>query len=120
VVGALVGGPEVQKVSVKFRGVYGGILGRMDEKMANRKKEPDADTEDRYTVPFPSLLEEYKVPRTIDYMSLDVEGYVVSAVVCPLVQRASLSLTLVHSSRYEARSISSCSTFHLTPIPSKL
>jgi hypothetical protein len=79
-VGALVGGPEVQKVSVKFRGVYGGILGSMDEKLANRKKEPDAETEDRYTVSFPSLLEKYKVPRTIDYMSLDVEGYVACTV----------------------------------------
>lgn len=73
-VGALVGGPEVQKVAVKFRGVYGGILGKMDEKMANRKKEPDSATEERYTVSFASLLREYNAPKMIDYLSLDVEG----------------------------------------------
>lgn len=74
VVGALVGGPQIEKVLVKFRGVFGGILGRMDEKLANRKKEPDAVAEERYTAPFAELLQEYKVPRTIDYVSLDVEG----------------------------------------------
>ena len=46
----------------------------MDEKLANRKKEPDAVAEERYTAPFAELLQEYKVPRTIDYVSLDVEG----------------------------------------------
>ncbi|KAG7355004.1 methyltransferase FkbM domain containing protein [Nitzschia inconspicua] len=73
VVGALVGGTK-QKVQVKFRGVYGGILGNMDQKLANRKKEPDAATEDRYTAPIMEVLKIYRVPQTIDYMSLDVEG----------------------------------------------
>ena len=64
----------MEKVSVKFRGVFGGIMGRMDEKLANRKKEPDAAQEERYTAPFEELLQEHNVPRTIDYLSLDVEG----------------------------------------------
>ena len=73
VVGALVGG-EKAKVTVKLRGEYGGILGRYDSKLANRKKEPDAPEEERYTAPIKQILETYSVPKVIDYMSLDVEG----------------------------------------------
>lgn len=74
VVGALMGGPTVERVDVKFRGVYGGIVGRMDDKLANRKKEPQAQVEKRYTAPLPEVLERFNVPTTIDYLSLDVEG----------------------------------------------
>jgi hypothetical protein len=73
VVGALMGG-HVEQVDVKFRGVYGGIVGKMDEKMANFKKEPDAKVEKRYTAPITEVLERFNVPNVIDYMSLDVEG----------------------------------------------
>lgn len=72
-VGALVG-DTVQPVQVKFRGVFGGIVGRMDEKLANRKREPDSQVETRYTVPFAQILLQFKAPKMIDYMSLDVEG----------------------------------------------
>lgn len=74
VVAALVGGTTPARVQVKFRGVYGGIVGKLDDKMANRKQEPDAPLDDRYTVPMRHVLQEFGVPRTIDYMSLDVEG----------------------------------------------
>lgn len=73
VVGALVGGAK-EKVKVKFRGVYGGIVGRMDERLANRKKEPDSQIEERYTAPLNEVFSQYHVPATIDYLSLDVEG----------------------------------------------
>ena len=73
VVGALMG-DHVQQVDVKFRGVYGGIVGKMDNKLANRKKEPDAAVEKRYTAPITQVLERFHVPKVIDYMSLDVEG----------------------------------------------
>jgi hypothetical protein len=73
VVGALVGGTK-QKVEVKFRGVFGGIVGNMDNKLANRKKEPEAETVERYTAPISEVLSIYNVPKTIDYLSLDVEG----------------------------------------------
>jgi hypothetical protein len=73
VVGALVGG-KVDKVNVQFRGVFGGIVGKMDQKLANRKKEPKAPTVERYTAPLHDLLNQFHVPRVIDYMSLDVEG----------------------------------------------
>jgi hypothetical protein len=73
VVGALVGGTK-QKVQVKFRGVFGGIVGNMDNKLANRKKEPPAEKEDRYTAPIREVLTTYDVPKVIDYLSLDVEG----------------------------------------------
>jgi hypothetical protein len=72
-VGALVGASK-EKVSVKFRGVYGGIVGSMDEKLANRKEEPDAQIEERYTAPLVHVFEKFHVPNEIDYMSLDVEG----------------------------------------------
>lgn len=74
VVGALVSGTAPQKVKVKFRGVYGGVVGKLDNKLANRKKEPDAPEVTRYTAPIREMLQKFKVPTTIDYMSLDVEG----------------------------------------------
>lgn len=73
VVGALVGG-TIEKVKVKFRGVYGGIVGKLDDKLANRKREPEAAEEWRYTAPLANVLTRFNVPKTIDYLSLDVEG----------------------------------------------
>jgi hypothetical protein len=73
VVGALLG-ENVDKVQVKFRGVYGGIVGKMPDTMANRKKEPEAVVEDRYTAPIRDVLKRFNVPKTIDYLSLDIEG----------------------------------------------
>lgn len=73
VVGALVGATH-QKVNVKFRGVFGGIVGKMDEKLANRKKEPDSPVEERFTAPLLKVFSRFHVPTEIDYLSLDVEG----------------------------------------------
>lgn len=49
-------------------------MGKFPAKMADRKNEPDAPTEDRYTAPIRSVLQQFHVPKVIDYMSLDVEG----------------------------------------------
>jgi len=73
VIGALVG-DKVEEVSVKFRGVFGGIVGKISENLANRKKEPDAVEEKRYTAPLKAVLEKFNVPKIIDYLSLDTEG----------------------------------------------
>jgi hypothetical protein len=73
VVGALVGATKEQ-VKVKFRGVYGGIVGKMDDKLANRKQEPKTETEQRYTAPLSEVFSQFNVPSSIDYLSLDVEG----------------------------------------------
>lgn len=73
VVGALVGG-SVEKVKVKFRGVYGGIVGKFNDRLANRKHEPEAPEEWRYTATLADVLTRFHVPQTIDYLSLDVEG----------------------------------------------
>lgn len=73
VVGAFVSGTESKKVKVKFRGVYGGIMGKVNERLARRHNEPDAPELTRYTVPFSEVLKKYNVPKTIDYLSLDVE-----------------------------------------------
>jgi hypothetical protein len=49
---------------------YGGIVGdKMDNRQRARQK-----TEKRYTISLQSLFQEFQVPSTIDYMSLDVEG----------------------------------------------
>jgi hypothetical protein len=48
--------------------------GKLDDKLANRKNEPEANLEDRYTAPITEVLRRYNVPKTIDYISLDVEG----------------------------------------------
>lgn len=74
VVGALMGGPVMEQVDVKFRGVFGGIVGKMDDKLANRKKEPQAKTEKRYTASLADVLERFEVPHKVDYMNLDIEG----------------------------------------------
>ena len=74
VVGALVAGTKSEKVKVKFRGVFGGIVGKLDNRLADRKKEPDTPEVTRYTVPITEVLNRYNVPKMIDYMSLDVEG----------------------------------------------
>jgi len=74
VIGALVAGTESEEVKVKFRGVYGGIVGKLDNRLANRKKEPNAPAVTRYTVPIKEVLEKFQVPNIIDYLSLDVEG----------------------------------------------
>jgi len=73
VIGALMGG-TIERVQVKFRGVYGGILGTMNEHEADRHKEPDAIPEWRYTARLTNVLERFHVPPIIDYLSLDVEG----------------------------------------------
>ena len=62
------GGPTIEKVEAKFRGVFGGILGKMDDKLANRKKEPNAEVETRFTAPLQNVLERFHVPSVIDYM----------------------------------------------------
>ena len=67
-------GGTVEPVTVKFRGVYGGIVGKIQEKLANRKKEPDAPPETRFTAPLVDVLRKFNVPKVIDYLSLDVEG----------------------------------------------
>ena len=74
VVGALVSGTKSEKVKVKFRGVFGGIVGKLPKRLADRKKEPDAPEVTRYTAPVTEVLNKYNVPKTIDYISLDVEG----------------------------------------------
>lgn len=74
VVGALVAGTKSEQVKVKFRGVFGGIVGKLDNRLANRKKEPDAPESTRYTTPIKEVLNRFQVPTSIDYMSLDVEG----------------------------------------------
>jgi hypothetical protein len=74
VVAALVGGSESKVVPVKFRGVYGGVVGLMDDKKASFKKEPDVTVENVYTASFAEILQQFGVPKVIDFLSLDVEG----------------------------------------------
>uniref|UniRef100_A0A7S4UXM7 Methyltransferase FkbM domain-containing protein n=1 Tax=Ditylum brightwellii TaxID=49249 RepID=A0A7S4UXM7_9STRA len=73
-VGGESGKDELTEVEASFRGVFGGIVGKYDEKLANRKREPQAKPEKRFLVPFKDILRRYNVPKTIDYLSLDVEG----------------------------------------------
>ena len=54
--------------------MFGGIVGKLDNKLANRKKEPDAPALTRYTAPITEVLGRFHVPYIIDYVSLDVEG----------------------------------------------
>jgi hypothetical protein len=67
-------GGDVRQFDVKFRGVYGGIAGRISDKRADFKNEPEVAVEQRFTTPLPELFVQFQVPHVIDYMSLDVEG----------------------------------------------
>jgi hypothetical protein len=69
---AFVGGKEdMQQVDVSLTNAeYGGIVG---DKMDNRQRAKQK-IEKRYTISLQSLFQEFQVPSTIDYMSLDVEG----------------------------------------------
>jgi hypothetical protein len=69
---AFVGGKEdMQPVDVSMTNEeYGGIVG---DKMDNHQKARQ-HTDKRYTISLKSLFQEFQVPSTIDYMSLDVEG----------------------------------------------
>ena len=69
VVGAAVASTE-EKVRFTPRGVYGGIVG----KGMRNSKAHDEDVIEMRTVPFWRILEQTKAPKTIDYMSLDVEA----------------------------------------------
>jgi hypothetical protein len=73
VVGALVG-DQIERVNVSFRGTFGGIVGLMNNQIADRLKIPRAQTEARFTAPLPEVFERFHVPKVVDYMSLDVEG----------------------------------------------
>ncbi|EOD23416.1 hypothetical protein EMIHUDRAFT_239684 [Emiliania huxleyi CCMP1516] len=69
VVGAAVASTE-EMVRFTPRGVYGGIVG----KGMRNSKAHDEDVIEMRTVPFWRILEQTKAPKTIDYMSLDVEA----------------------------------------------
>jgi hypothetical protein len=73
-VGALLGATNGEKVPVQFRGAFGGMAGLINNPMATYLKIPDAPVELRYTAAISTVLQHFKVPETIDYFSLDVEG----------------------------------------------
>jgi Methyltransferase FkbM domain len=70
VVGAVVG--EIRNDAVVFQkttdGAYGGIVG---DGFDNHE---ESGGEVRYTVPLFEILNRFKAPKVIDYLSLDVEG----------------------------------------------
>jgi hypothetical protein len=66
VVGAAIASTE-ETVRFNLRGVYGGIVG---DGLDNKR---DNHVVNMSTIPFWRILEQLKVPTTIDYMSLDVE-----------------------------------------------
>lgn len=72
VAAAFVGGKrDMQQVDVSLRNEeYGGIVGDQMDNTDQSKLEVDK----RYTISLQSLFQEFKVPYSIDYMSLDVEG----------------------------------------------
>lgn len=64
---AVVGPEEGLKVEFNFaRGDLGGIVG-FDNKQSNK-------TDTHYTVSVAKILQDFNMPRTIDYLSLDIEG----------------------------------------------
>ncbi|CAB9508223.1 Inherit from NOG: Methyltransferase FkbM [Seminavis robusta] len=77
VVAAVVGRHRMEEVKFRFQtGVLGGIVDdRFDVKTTNDEKlYPNEPPTLKYTVPLLEILQRYKAPRIIDYLSLDVEG----------------------------------------------
>jgi hypothetical protein len=72
IVGAFVGEYDLQLVDVSLDNKQlGGIIGNdMDNKRRKSKPSP----EKRYTVSLLTVFKAFNVPKTIDYMSLDIEG----------------------------------------------
>jgi len=70
VVGVAIASTEDTVQFVASRKAKGGIVGAgMDNKQAT-------NTSEMRTIPFSRILEEFKAPKTIDYLSLDVEACV--------------------------------------------
>jgi hypothetical protein len=63
---AVVGPEEGAQVEFNFRGAFGGIMG-FDNKQSNA-------TQKHYTVSLGKILQDFGMPTTIDYLSLDIEG----------------------------------------------
>lgn len=80
VVAAVVGAKRMEEVHFRFHSgvnaVLGGIVGdkyditTQKDKLANHQQPPTP----KYTVPLLEILQRYRAPKNIDYLSLDVEG----------------------------------------------
>jgi hypothetical protein len=63
---AVVGPTDDLKVEFNFAGVMGGVMG-FDNRRSNK-------TDTHYTVSIAKILQDFGMPGTIDYLSLDIEG----------------------------------------------
>jgi hypothetical protein len=63
---AVVGPQNGLKVDFNFAGTLGGVMG-FDNKQSN-------STQSHYTVSVAKILQDFGMPKTIDYLSLDIEG----------------------------------------------
>lgn len=75
VVGAVVGNQTMEQVHFKFLNTdgVGGHAGIVGNAFGNRQAE-ERDMQAKYTVTLLDIFVRFKVPRHIDYLSLDVEG----------------------------------------------
>lgn len=80
VAGTFVGGTDLKEVEVALKSnEFGGIVG---DNFDNSEKHlesfgsesPLAEKEKRYTISISTMFQQFDVPKTIDYLSLDVEG----------------------------------------------
>lgn len=72
IVGAFVGGHDLELVDVSLANEeLGGIIGK---EMDNKRRNSKSLSESRYTVSLLTVFKDFRVPKTIDYMSLDIEG----------------------------------------------
>lgn len=72
VAAAFVSNKDMEPVTVSLTNKeFGGIVG---SGMDNNNKDKNIETEQRYTISLQTLFEDFNVPKSIDYLSLDVEG----------------------------------------------
>lgn len=74
VVGAVAGNQRMEEVYFRFFGVGGGIIGSHNGTKFDNPSRYKSESTPRYTVPLTEILTRFNAPKTIDYLSLDVEG----------------------------------------------
>lgn len=78
VAGTFVGGTDLEVVEVSLNtNEFGGIVGDNFDNNEEQLAQWDAsltEKENRYTISISTMLQQFDVPHTIDYLSLDVEG----------------------------------------------
>jgi hypothetical protein len=102
VVGAVVGNDR-EEIQFQFRakGLFGGIRG---DSFSTKYNKEDV-IQPRVTVSLEAVLDKFDAPRTIDFMSLDVEGAESLVLQAPLLERYRFNVLTIERPKLELRKV---------------